>query len=105
MEFHFTDPQTEFERLIGGHFYINAVGVIEPGDEVKFRNFLTASSPPPRSDVYINSLGGDVDAAIAIGRLIRDYWFSTSVGTYVLDTSAAPSPNAIAPRKLIPVGA
>ena len=100
MEFHFTEPQTEFEKLVGGHFYINAMGTIEPGDHEKFIKFLRATNPPPRSTVYIDSSGGDVDAAIAIGRIIRDHWFSTAIGRYILDTTASASP--ITSRKLIP---
>jgi hypothetical protein len=84
LQFEYTDPQTEFEALIGGHFSINAFGVIEPGDDAKFRDFLERSAPPPRTTVYIDSRGGDVDAAIGIGRLIRDAWMHTAIGTYVL---------------------
>lgn len=97
MEFFLSDPQTEFEKLIGGHFYINAVGTIEPGDDEKFRDFLLRSTPPPRAAVYIDSSGGDVESAI--GRLIRDHWFSCTVGKYVLDIDSPQSP--IASRKLI----
>lgn len=100
MQFEFTDPQTVFEKMIGGHFCINAFGRIEPNDDKKFSDFLVASQPPPRAEVYINSPGGDVEAAIQIGRAIRSSWFSTSVGTYVLDHQASPS--FIAPRRMSP---
>lgn len=85
MEFHFTEPQTEVERIFGGFYCINAIGRINAGDDARFREFLTRTMPPPRLTVYIDSMGGDVEAAIGIGRLIRDHWFSTSVGSYVLD--------------------
>lgn len=84
MDFHFSEPQTDYEKLIGGYFYINATGKIKAGDDKKFGDFLTRTTPPPRLVVYINSSGGDVEAAIGIGRLIRDHWFSTSVGSYML---------------------
>lgn len=84
MQFEYTTPQTEFESLIGGHFSINAFGTIHSGDEVKFRDFLERSNPPPRTTVYIDSTGGDVEAAIGIGRLIRDAWMHTAIGTYIL---------------------
>lgn len=100
MQFHFTEPQTDFEKLIGGYFYINAVGAIKPNDDVKFQKFLKDLSPPPRTTVYIDSEGGDVDAAIGIGRLIRKHWFSCSVGRYMIDTDVIPS--AIFPRKFVP---
>lgn len=99
MEFHFAEPQTDLERLFGGFFYINAIGRIETGDDVRFKDFLFKTNPPPRLTVYIDSAGGDVDAAIGIGRLIRKYWFSTSVGSYVLDQDHAHSP--VLPRKLV----
>ncbi len=100
MQFEFTDPQTEFERLIGGHYSINAFGPIEVGDADKFRDFLVRSGPPPRTTVYINSNGGDVEEAIAIGRLVRDAWFSTSIGVCAL---APEGPNElIAHREWLP---
>lgn len=85
MDFHFTEPQNDLERLFGGFFCINAIGRIDAGDDARFSEFLIRTMPPPRSTVYIDSGGGDVEAAIGIGRLIRDHWFSTSVGSYVLD--------------------
>ncbi|MBX3567125.1 MAG: hypothetical protein KF914_03650 [Rhizobiaceae bacterium] len=69
---------------MGGHFSINAFGVIEPGGEARFHDFLERSSPPPRTTVYIDSSGGDVNAAIGIGRLIRAAWMHTAIGNYVL---------------------
>lgn len=79
------------EEIFGGFFYINAFGPINQGDDEKFYSFLTRSAPPPRTSVYINSSGGDVEAAIEIGRMIRSGWFSTSVGQYLLD-HRSPSP-------------
>lgn len=99
MEFHFTDPQTDAERVCGGFHCINAIGRIEAGDDARFRDFLSKTEPPPRLTVYIDSTGGDVEAAIGIGRLVRDHWFSTSVGMYVLDHNQDAS--TILPRKLI----
>jgi hypothetical protein len=86
MQFHYTAPQTQFEALFGGYFCINAIGNIEPGDDKKFTEFLKVSRAPPRCVVYIDSTGGDVDAAIEIGRIIRGSWFSTAVGRYLLDS-------------------
>ncbi|ODS56928.1 MAG: hypothetical protein ABS40_09095 [Agrobacterium sp. SCN 61-19] len=84
MNFEYSDPQTEIEEFFGGFFHISAFGRIEPGDQEKFREFLHRTAPPPRTVVYIDSIGGDVDAAMGIGRLIRQCWFSTSIGTYLL---------------------
>ncbi|TRD21933.1 hypothetical protein FEV53_07710 [Palleronia caenipelagi] len=93
------EPQTDVEQLFGGFCCINAIGRIEAGDDARFREFLIRTMPPPRLTVYIDSAGGDVEAAIGIGRLIRDHWFSTSVGSYVLDHDQGDS--HIIPRKHI----
>ncbi|MEZ2328903.1 hypothetical protein AB6802_04135 [Mesorhizobium sp. RCC_202] len=87
MQFEFTDPQTEFERAIGGSFSINALGTIRAGDGIKFREFVDRSAPPPRTTVYIDSSGGNVEEAMIIGRIIRDCWFSTSIGKCLLNTN------------------
>ncbi|WP_210161467.1 hypothetical protein [Rhizobium leguminosarum] len=100
MEFEYTDPQTELEKLMGGFYYINAFGHIEPGDDVKFQNLLTRASPPSVTCVYINSLGGHVESAINIGRTIREWRLSTEVGTYLLQQEDASAP--IIRRNLLP---
>ncbi|WP_261323068.1 hypothetical protein [Rhizobium leguminosarum] len=100
MEFEYTDPQTELERLVGGFYYINAFGRIEPGDDVKFQKLLTGASPPSVTCVYINSIGGDVESAINIGRAIRAWRLSTEIGTYVLHPEDVSAP--IIRRNLLP---
>ncbi len=101
MQFHYTAPQTPLEVMMGGYFCINAIGQIEPGDGKKFAEFLRTSNPPPRCAVYIDSTGGDVDAAMEIGRLIRGAWFSTDVGRYQIDFDRK-SVVPIAQRKKFP---
>jgi hypothetical protein len=88
VQFIYTDPQTEYERLIGGFHCINAFGKVEAGDDEKFRNFLEVAAPPPRTTVYLDSSGGDVEAAMGIARLIRSGWYETSIGRYHLNTTA-----------------
>lgn len=100
VQFEYTEPQTEIERMVGGHFCINAHGPIEPGDGQKFRDFLARVNPPPRIPVYIDSTGGDVDAAIEIGRAIRERWSATSIGSCLLDHENATSYSI--PRKYVP---
>ncbi len=85
MQFELTLPQTELEAAFGGHYHINAFGKIDRGDDAKFLRFLSSSAPPPRTCIYINSTGGDVEAAIGIGRLIRRNDLETAVGSYYLD--------------------
>jgi hypothetical protein len=92
LEFIYTDPQTEFERLIGGFHCVNAFGKIELDDCKKFKRFLETAAPPPRTTIYINSTGGNVEAAIGIGRLIREGWYSTSIGSYHLSTAKSEIP-------------
>jgi hypothetical protein len=81
MEFHYAEPQTEVERVFGGHFHINAVGEVQAGDDLRLSELIEKAAPPPRTTVYINSTGGNVDAAMKIGRIIRSAWFATSIGT------------------------
>ncbi|MGQ4812938.1 hypothetical protein [Agrobacterium vitis] len=97
MNFEYSNPQTDIEGFLGGFFHISAFGRIEEGDDEKFQGFLERAAPPPRTSVYINSGGGHVEAAMAIGRLIRKAWFSTSIGTYTLDPQQ--SDELIIPRK------
>jgi ATP-dependent protease ClpP protease subunit len=84
LQLEYTEPQTELERLFGGFRSINAFGRIESDDAERFLKFLESVQPPPRTCVYINSTGGDVDAAIVIGIFIRKLWLLTSIGSYVL---------------------
>ncbi|MBZ5759526.1 MULTISPECIES: hypothetical protein [Rhizobium] len=100
MNFEYSDPQTHIEGLFGGFFHISAFGQIEEGDDEKFQRFLERVAPPPRTSVYINSGGGHLEVAIAIGRLIRGAWFSTSIGTYILDPQQPDE--LIIPRKFAP---
>lgn len=93
MQFEYTPPQTPLEEAIGGHRCINAFGAIDVGDGDKFLDFLSRTDIPPRTDVYINSVGGDVEAAISIGRHIRNSWFATHVGQYTLDSDASKDPD------------
>ena len=61
---------------------------------------MEKSSPPPGATVYINSLGGAVEAAIEIGRTIRSRGLLTNIGIYILDYSK-PS-DILVPRAFLP---
>lgn len=100
MEFVYTAPQNEIEKLFGGFFHVNASGPIEIGDADKFKRFIERSEVPPRTCVYINSGGGNVEEAIEIGRTIREGWLSTDVGQRILDFFVPAE--FIVPRKLLP---
>lgn len=97
MDFHYTEPQNELEKILGGFFCINAVGAIEHGDDVKFKKFLDEHRPPSHMVVYIDSTGGDLEAGIGVGREIRRYGLWTDVGSLVLDQLNPSEP--LVPRK------
>lgn len=100
MEFVYTSPQNDLEKLFGGFFHVNAIGPIEVGDAEKFKRFIERSEVPPRTHVYINSRGGNVEEAIEIGKTIRGGWLSTEVGQYILDFFVPAE--FIVPRKWLP---
>lgn len=54
------------------------VGEIEPGDLAKLRTFLRRNSAA--YSITLRSPGGDIQQAMAIGRLVRDQFLFTSVG-------------------------
>lgn len=85
MQFEYTPPQTPLEEAFGGFRAVNAFGEIVRGDDERFADLVRNSAVPPRTPIYINSGGGDVETAISIGRFIRGCWFSTHIGQYILD--------------------
>jgi hypothetical protein len=85
MQFEYTPPQTPLEEAMGGFRAINAFGGIVRGDDERLVDLVRNAAIPPRTSVYINSSGGDVETAISIGRFVRDCWFSTHIGQYILD--------------------
>ncbi|MER9494909.1 hypothetical protein NKI86_24130 [Mesorhizobium sp. M0320] len=97
MHFAYTPPQTTIEEMLG-HRCVNLFGTIISGDDERFIEFLGRSEVPPRTDVYIDSAGGDVEAAINIGRVVRDNWLHTHVGQYLLDPSPAEHDDIFKPR-------
>ncbi|NWJ26277.1 hypothetical protein [Rhizobium sp. RM] len=100
MQFEYTPPQTTFEEAFGGFNSINAFGPIAAGDDERFLDFLQKTQAPPRTPIYINSTGGDVESSINIGRMVRDSWLSTNVGQYILDEDL--SDELTKKRKLLP---
>jgi hypothetical protein len=65
---------TAYQSLRGVN--INIIGQIYPGDEQKFARF---NYPSGSTLVYLSSLGGDVETAIKIGRMIWDRGYITLV--------------------------
>ncbi len=58
---------------------IYAVGPIEADTPDKFKAFVKRRNIHS-AEVYLDSLGGSVAAAMKLGELIRDYGFSTNIG-------------------------
>lgn len=77
------------EKLFGGFRHLNAYGPIVYGDAGRFLDLIKSAEVPPRTTVYINSKGGNVEEAIKLGCVIRNYSLETSIGTYVLAPNAA----------------
>jgi hypothetical protein len=65
---------TAYQSLRG--ININIIGEIYPGDEEKFARFNYSSGS---TLVYLSSLGGDLDTAIKIGRMIWSRGYITLV--------------------------
>jgi len=85
LQFEYTDEQTELEKLFGGFRHINAFGPIVRGDADRLLKLVQSAGVSPRTTVYINSSGGDVEEGIKLGCVIRAYNLETSIGTYVLE--------------------
>ena len=68
---------------------LDVTGAIAEGDFVRFEDFLETTSLSPET-IRLNSPGGSVIDALAIGRAIRDAGFDTTVGDDGICLSACP---------------
>ena len=68
---------------------LDVTGAIAEGDFVRFEDFLETTSLSPDT-IRLNSPGGSVIDALAIGRAIRDAGFDTTVGEDGICLSACP---------------
>ncbi len=100
MQFIYSEPQTEFEKMIGGCRHINAFGTIQRGDADRLVDIIRKCEVPPQTNVYINSTGGDLEEGLKIGCVIRAYNLETSIGTYTLEPPQGDVP--MASRTLTP---
>ena len=83
-------PMTFKDVSTGGNCceWIAADGEITPDTPNVFKSFLQSLGPDARSiheEITFNSNGGDIVAAMALGREIRETSFSTGVGATTLD--------------------
>lgn len=77
-------PKSEFyAKLLGGAWTIFVSGEIDADSSIKLENFLTSNKVPIRSEVVLNSPGGNLYAGLEIGRVIRKHYLNTRVGIRV----------------------
>ena len=55
------------------------VGSFDPGDEVRFQEFLSRPRATPLRVIYLNSYGGNLKAGVEIGRMVRRAGLATAV--------------------------
>jgi hypothetical protein len=67
-------------EIAGNAWFIFLDGVIDPKAATRFEKYIKDNRIPDRSIVYVNSPGGSLIEGIALGRIIRKYGLSTSVG-------------------------
>ena len=60
---------------------VMAEGVIEPPTPAALEQFLNSNGVKPGATIYFSSPGGNVDAAMAIGRIIRAHRLNTDIAT------------------------
>jgi hypothetical protein len=66
--------------LFGNAWTILAMGAVDPGAPARLRATIEAHRVPERSIVHFNSPGGDVTAAMELGRVIRETGLYTHLG-------------------------
>lgn len=80
MEFIYSTPESDLEKMFGGFHYINAFGLINKGDADLLLSQINNGNIPEGIALYIDSEGGDPEEAIKIGRIIRENRFTTTIG-------------------------
>jgi hypothetical protein len=68
------------QREIGIPTFVYATGPVDPAATQRFASLFIDHDIPPGSWVFVDSPGGDVAAALELGRLIRQRGLSTYVG-------------------------
>ncbi|MCA1774431.1 MAG: ATP-dependent Clp protease proteolytic subunit [Loktanella sp.] len=68
---------------------LTMTGQIAPGDAARFADFIETQATPPE-EVYLNSPGGSVDDALAIGRQLRTLEVLTALSGADVCMSACP---------------
>lgn len=77
-------------RMTQAGAVLQVAGAFRPGDDARFERFLDALPAQPET-VAFHSPGGSVDAALAIGRAIRDRGMDTMVQAGRACASACPT--------------
>jgi hypothetical protein len=86
-----------------GREALTITGEIQPGDAARFADFTADHAPP--AVIYLNSPGGSVTDALAIGRTIRDFGADTAMSDADVCLSACPYILAAGTTRIIPEGA
>ena len=86
-----------------GRPVITMTGAIEPGDAARFADFMDRADAP--EVVYLNSPGGSVTDALAIGQMIRDMGAETAMSDADICLSACPYILAAGTVRVMPAGA
>lgn len=73
-------PPLEPEEFFGNAWDIFAEGVIDAGSAERLEALIRENKIPDRSSLFISARGGDIAAALALGRVIRDAGLFTYVG-------------------------
>ena len=78
-------PPLEPAEFFGNAWDIFAEGVIDTGSAERLEALIRENKIPDRSTLFISARGGDIGAAIALGRVIREAGLFTYVGRPSLD--------------------
>ena len=76
---YFAEPPAQPVEIFGNAWKVFADGPIDPGAPERFKKLIATNKIPPNSVIFLNSPGGNVYAALELGRLIRANHFFTEV--------------------------
>jgi len=73
------EPPNQPVEIFGNAWKVFAAGPIDSGAPERFKKLIATNQIPPNSVILLNSPGGNVYAALELGRLIRKNRFFTEV--------------------------
>jgi hypothetical protein len=69
-------------QILGNAWRINAIGPIDTEAPERLRRLIINHNIPDGSTIFFNSPGGNVIAAMELGRVLRDFGLFSEVGTF-----------------------